>query len=88
MDCLIDEFNSIHEYEAESVARRLSIMLRNKNDFAILDKKASPPSLRPLEQKDVAVLFRARTHVTEYEEAFRRKITGTQFVGDVSFNTN
>lgn len=66
-----DQYATRHDCEAEMAAAHIAEMLRRSDEFQVMDKSEERP--RPLRSSDIAVLFRARTHITEYEEAFRRE---------------
>ncbi len=82
-DEMKENYASRHEFEAEMAACHLSEMLRRSDEFLVMDKENE--SARPLRHKDIAVLFRARTHITEYEEAFRREGIDFLNVGGFGF---
>jgi len=71
------------QYEAESAARRIRAMLDNSFEYPVYDNDKK--EIRPLDVSDIAVLFPTRTHLSEYEEAFRRYGIPFMTVGGIGF---
>jgi len=72
-----------YEYEAEFVARRLRQMLDNPQEYPVYDSENN--CYRVLEQDDIAVLFPRRTHLREYEEAFKRNKINYLNIGGMNY---
>jgi hypothetical protein len=69
------------EQEAELLARRIAQMVRNQETLVYPSDEAP----RPVEYQDIAILFRAMTHVDLFEDALKRYGIPYHIVGGRGF---
>src|SRR5690606_16730036 len=72
--------------EADAIARRIRAMLDSKEKL-VRDESGGTSVLRPVEKRDIALLFRALSDVQQYEEALRRYDIDYYLVGGRAFYT-
>jgi ATP-dependent helicase/nuclease subunit A len=86
-DAPIEGLEDLRRREADWIARRLRALIESRTPIVYRPPAApgEPPSARPVEPGDVALLFRALSDVAFYEDALRRYGLDYYLVGGHAF---